>query len=206
MISKKTDLINKENMTSASGYLELILGNMFSGKTSYLIEIYKMNQICDKKQIVINYEDDNRYDELQMSTHDKIKIPCIKSSKFLFNTFVGELKEDIENKNIEVVLINEGQFFEDIIEFVNYLLSMNKQIYICGLDGDFKRQKFGKLLDLIPIADNYVKLRSLCVSCKDGTKASFSKRITDEESQTIIGFSNYVPLCRNCYENDKMVK
>lgn len=182
------------------GYLELILGNMFSGKTSYLIEVYKMNQICDKKQIVINYEGDNRYDEQLLSTHDKVKIPCIKSKQKLFDTFVGDLKKKLEKKENDIVLINEGQFFSDLIEFVEYLLSLKKKIYICGLDGDFERKKFGSMIDLIPISDNYIKLRSLCVGCKDGTKAAFSKRISKENEQTIIGASNYIPLCRNCFE------
>jgi thymidine kinase len=196
----RTDILDLRKMNQP--YLELIFGNMFSGKTSYLIEVYKMNNICEKKQIVINYENDNRYDDKLLSTHDKIKIPCIKSSVKLFDTFIGDLKEEIEKSDNEIVLINEGQFFQDLIEFVDYLIKLKKKIYICGLDGDFKREKFGYMTELIPIADNYIKLRSLCVGCKNGTKASFSKRISNENEQTIIGSDNYIPVCRECFDKD----
>jgi thymidine kinase len=76
----------------------------------------------------------------------------------------------------------------------------NKKVYICGLDGDFKQQKFGELLDLIPHCDKVEKLTALCSICKNGKKALFSHRISDETSQVVIGSINYVPLCRSCYQ------
>jgi thymidine kinase len=103
--------------------------------------------------------------------------------------------------NSEVILINEGQFFPDLIEFVNKLLENEKKVYVCGLDGDFQRKKFGQMLDLIPLCDKVEKLTSLCSLCKNGTKGIFSMRLTHEKEQTIVGSENYIPVCRSCYES-----
>jgi thymidine kinase len=120
-------------------------------------------------------------------------IPCIVTRK------LAEIRESIINA--DVILINEGQFFEDIYEEVLEMVEkQNKIVYICGLDGDFKRNKFGRLLDLIPYCDEITKLRSLCAYCKNGTPGIFSHRITNETSQVVIGTNNYIPLCRTCYK------
>lgn len=200
---------------SKSGYLELIIGPMFSGKTSRLVEIYKQCQFCNISVAVINHSIDNRYDDELLSTHDKVKIPCIKTISLmdlcmkLPNVFTLDecdkephLKNSYKIIQSEVILINEGQFFPDLEEFVNLMLSVKKHIYICGLDGDFKREKFGKILDLIPLCDRITKLTSLCSLCKDGTKGIFSMRLSNEKQQTVVGSDNYIPVCRHCYNNN----
>jgi thymidine kinase len=174
-------------------YLELIIGPMFSGKTSRLVEEYNKCKFCEIPVMVINHSFDNRYDNELLSTHDKIKIPCIKLTKL----------EDIwkeKIRDVKVVLINEGQFFEDLYDTVNLLLKHKKKVYVCGLDGDFERNKFGKILDLIPMCDKVTKLTSLCSLCKNGSRGIFSMRITEEKEQTVVGFNNYIPVCRNCYD------
>lgn len=197
---------------SESGYLEIILGPMFASKTTRLVEIYKQCVFCDISVAVINHSIDNRYDEELLSTHDHIKIPCIKTEK-LFDLWTDniDMESNIENvprirdkfkvASSSVILINEGQFFPDLEEFVKILLSHDKKIYICGLDGDFERKKFGQILDLIPLCDKVTKLTSLCSLCKNGTPGIFSKRISSEKEQTVVGSDNYIPVCRNCYEN-----
>ena len=177
--------------TTKSGYLEIILGSMYSGKTSRLVEIYKQCQFCNISVIVINHTIDNRYDDNLMSTHDQIKIPCLKTEK-LFDLLI--IRSD-------VILINEGQFFPDLEAFVEKMLEQKKQIYVCGLDGDFERKKFGQILNLIPLCDKVTKLTSLCSLCKNGTPGIFSKRITSEKKQTVVGSDNYIPVCRSCYES-----
>jgi thymidine kinase len=77
----------------------------------------------------------------------------------------------------------------------------HKSVYICGLDGDFKRQKFGQILDLIPYCNRVEKLNSLCAICKNGKPGIFSHRITQEKDQVVIGSDNYQPLCRTCYRD-----
>ena len=89
---------------------------------------------------------------------------------------------------------------EDLEEFVKNMLNLNKKIYVCGLDGDFERKKFGQILDLIPLCDKVTKLTSICSICKNGTPGIFSKRITYETEQTVVGSDNYIPVCRNCYD------
>ena len=195
-------------------YLELIIGPMFSGKTSYLINIYKQYIFCNIPILAINHSLDTRYSKTHMTNHDLTTIPChlIDSLNDLFTndectndectndecTNNSDLKELYNNS--KVVIINEGQFFGDLQENVKKMLNDNKKVYIAGLDSDFRREKFGYMLDLIPICDNIVKLTSLCSICKNGTKAIFSMRITDETTQTLIGNSNYIPVCRTCYK------
>jgi len=191
-------------------YLEIILGPMFSGKTSRLVDIYKQCKFCNIPVAVINHVADNRYHDTLLSTHDNIKIPCIKTDQLLS---VWTDNPDIQNINhnesiikvttSQVILINEGQFFPDLEEFVKRLLKNNKQVYVCGLDGDFERNKFGQILNIIPLCDKIHKLTSLCALCKNGTKGIFSMRLTNEKEQTVVGNKNYIPVCRTCYEKPK---
>jgi thymidine kinase len=207
--------MNKDIMTTTSsnhsGYLELIIGPMFSGKTSRIVEIYNQCKFCNISVAVINHSIDNRYDEEHLSTHDQIKIPCIKTEK-LFDIWtelvsledniekIPKIKDKFKIATSSVILINEGQFFPDLFEFVNKLLTEEKKVYVCGLDGDFERKKFGSILDLIPICDKVTKLTSLCSLCKNGTPGIFSMRLTHETEQTVVGSENYIPVCRKCYE------
>jgi thymidine kinase len=179
------------------GYLELILGPMFSGKTSTLKKLYDQCMYCNIPVMVINYEADNRYcDSSFMSTHDKIMIPCVKGLSIL--EIIEKNKEKVNDS--EVILINEGQFFKDIDTVIHLVEDLHKRVYICGLDGDFKKNKIGSLLDLIPHCDNVYKLKSLCSECRDGKSGLFSYRITGETDQVVIGVENYKPVCRACFE------
>ena len=93
-----------------------------------------------------------------------------------------------------------NNFFSIICPIIFNMLKNGKKVYVCGLDGDFERKKFGQLLDLIPLCDKVTKLTSLCSLCKNGTPGIFSKRIGTEKEQTVVGSDNYIPVCRNCYE------
>jgi len=206
------NIINTMNSSHPeSGYLEIIIGGMYAGKTSRLVEIYKQCTFCNISVAVINHSIDNRYDEELLSTHDKIKIPCIKTNR-LFDIWIDSIdmesnvelvpriRDNFKVARSSVILINEGQFFPDLEEFVKKLLLNNKKVYVCGLDGDFERKKFGQILDLIPLCDKVTKLTSLCSMCKNGTLGIFSKRISCEQIQTVVGFDNYIPVCRSCYD------
>jgi len=201
--------MNPNHSVCSSGYLELIIGPMYSGKTSRLVEVYKQCKFCDIDVVVINHIIDNRYDDELLSTHDQVKIPCIKTDKLL--SVISLIDYGDEGKwptnmdcfrvlESDTILINEGQFFPDLYEFVQQMLSKGKKIYVSGLDGDFERKKFGQILDLIPLCDNVTKLTSLCSLCRDGTRAIFSKRLTQETEQTVVGSDNYIPVCRTCYQ------
>jgi len=113
---------------------------------------------------------------------------------------IPRIKDKLEIAKSDVILINEGQFFPDLYNVVVDMLKYNKKVYVCGLDGDFERKKFGTILDLIPLCDKVTKLTSLCSQCKDGTPGIFSMRLTNELEQTVVGSDNYIPVCRKCYE------
>jgi thymidine kinase len=194
-----------------SGYLELFIGPMFSGKTSKLLEIYKQNIFCKISIIVINHSSDIRYHKTDLSTHDKIMIPCIQTTQLLdiwnYDNLEDPIDENLMNihfqfREANVVLINEGQFFPDLIQCIEELLKEKKKIFICGLDGDFERKKFGNILDLIPLCDKVTKMTSLCGICKNGTPGIFSLRLTNNKEQFLIGSDNYIPVCRKCYETN----
>ena len=185
------------NPNIPSSYLEVIIGPMFSGKTSKLVELYKQCKFCNIEVLVVNHGLDKRYHDSLMSTHDKTMI------EFLQVDLLQELwtNEQImqQYQSCQVILINEGQFFVDLYTSVVKMLKDNKKIYVVGLDGDFECKKFGQILDLIPLSDNVCKITSLCSLCKNGTRGIFSKRISLETEQTVIGSENYVPVCRKCY-------
>ena len=200
-------MTDSKNSTS---YLELIIGPMYSSKSSMLLEIYKKCIFCNIPVIIINHSSDTRYHESMVSTHDKIMAPCIQTTKLnsiwnyniLDNHFNEKSNNHIKLRSADVILINEGQFFKDLYSVVEDMLKCNKRVYICGLDSDFERKKFGQILDLIPLCDKVNKLTSLCSQCKDGTPGIFSMRLTPEKQQTLVGSDNYIPVCRKCYEKN----
>ncbi len=196
--------------TSNTGYLEIILGPMYSSKSTRLVEIYKQCKFCNISVSIINHTIDKRYHDTMLSTHDKVMVPCIQANKLSeiwLNDIITTNNSAVDNdsytllQNSDVILINEGQFFSDLYEVVVDMLNKNKKVYICGLDGDFERKKFGSVLDLIPLCDKVTKLTSLCSLCKDGTPGIFSMRLTKEREQTVVGSENYIPVCRKCYTN-----
>jgi len=179
---------------SQCGYCEVALGPMFAGKSSWLVRLYKQYTFYTDKVLVVNYIGDKRYSTEDLCTHDKTMIPCIQAKL---------LSEVIVPEDTNVILINEGQFFADIVEWVKEMVDERKiKVYICGLDGDFKREKFGNLLELIPFCDKVTKLSALCGRCKDGTQAIFTHRYssTNSQEQVLIGEKDhYIPVCRKCY-------
>jgi thymidine kinase len=185
--------------TNNTGYLEIIIGPMFSGKTSTLLDVYKKCKFCNISVSIINHSLDKRYHETMISSHDKIMAPCLQATE-LNELWLTEDKETNLLRNSDVILINEGQFFTDLYEVVVDMLKHKKKVYISGLDGDFERKKFGTILDLIPLCDKVTKLTSLCSKCKNGTHGIFSMRLTTEKTQTVVGSENYIPVCRKCYE------
>jgi thymidine kinase len=177
---------------SEQGYLELTLGPMFSGKTSHLITLYKQYKLSGMSVCVVNYSEDTRYSEHDLVSHDGQKIECTKS---------------LELKNIpldyNVYLVNEAQFFGDLVETVKNWVEIHKKIVHCsGLDGDYKRRPFGHILELIPLADTINKTHAICMGCRNGTPAIFTKRLIESDDIKVIGGSeSYMPVCRNCYMN-----
>ena len=177
------------------GFLKLYIGCMFSGKTSEIIKEYYKHMGIDKKVFCINYSLDNRYGKDEyIYNHNSIKIKC----NLCLN--LNEL-DDEKIREADCIIINEGQFFPDLVEYaVRWCETYNKKVYVCGLDGDYRRQKFGTILDLIPYADTVEKVHAFCSVCKDGyTLANFTHRLSGEKDQIVIGSKNYIPVCRKHY-------
>ena len=175
-----------------TGYLKIIIGPMFSGKTTELIRIYNRYKAAELKVLAINYKDDIRYHSTLMSTHNKQMIPSINCKT------LSEIDYD-DIQNYDIILINEGQFFEDIYKYVDILVNkLNKRVYVCGLDGDFQRKKFGHIFDIIPIADDIIKIKGICNKCKMNDSI-FTYRKVNNKEQKIIGNDIYLGLCRKCY-------
>lgn len=151
-------------------------------------EIQRYNAI-NKKVFCISSSKDTRSGVNEIRTHSGHVIRALKIET-LDNIFIED--------NIDVIGIDECQFFENLKKFVTKYLNKGKIIILAGLDGDYKQKKFGSIIDFIPLADEYTKLYALCSICKDGTRASFTKRInTDNKSQELVGADNYyVSVCR----------
>jgi len=189
------------NMTdSMSGYLEIIYGPMKSGKTSRLLQLYKQFKFCEIPVMVINHCNDTVHSDTHLSSHDKIMIPCIQANKLAdLVDFSQAFIEQDEFTNAKVILINEAQFFGDIVEWVTIAVEkFNKHVYICGLNSDFQRKPFGNWLDLQQICDKVTHLQSWCGVCKK-QQALFSYRLSSETDKIVIGADNYIPVCRTCW-------
>jgi len=174
--------------------ITVYIGCMYSGKTSELIRECRRCITIDKKVLAINYISDNRYsNDNFIASHNLDKVACIKVNK------LSDILEEQIN-NCDYIFIDEGQFFTDLkYHVLKWCEEYNKNIVVIGLSGDFKREPFGQILDLIPIADKVVKLNALCSYCKDGTEALFTHRLSNESEQVVIGNINYVPVCRKHY-------
>lgn len=180
------------------GSINVIIGCMFSGKTSYLIKIARRYSNVKKNVLLINYSDDNRYgDDNKVYTHDLIGLECV---------FAKDLNKDILENPIflkkyqesEVICINEGQFYTGLVTFCKKSANIDKkEIHVSGLDGDYLQRPFGEILNLIPIAENIQKLNALCKVCNNGNLAFFTKRISKSKDQFLIGGKeDYIPVCR----------
>ena len=192
----------KKNIIHPDGYLKVIMGCMFSGKTTFIIfsEANKWRSI-GKRVIIINYAEDVRYSkEDKVFTHDEYSVDCV-----MVHNFTPELTEQI--KDYDVVLINEGQFFTNLVNTVNeWCDKMKKIVIVAGLDGDFRRGEFGEMLQLIPNCDKVKKLKAYCEMCRDGTRAIFTWKIcnnTNTDDVKEVGVDQYIPLCRRHYNEER---
>jgi len=177
-----------------SGYLELIIGPMFSGKSTEIIRKIRLLQKINKKVLVIKPNIDNRYDNNKVTSHDFESADCISIS------LLSDVHENIIKQH-DTIIIDEGQFFNDLVEVIDNWLKLYKiNIIVAGLDGDYQQKPIGQILNLIPLSNKCIKLNSLCNICNNGTKAPFSFR-TDQSQNTILigGADKYIPVCRKHY-------
>lgn len=180
--------------------IDIIIGPMFSGKSTELLRILNTYAAMDVKVLYINSELDTRSNN-NFSTHNPMltNIGKIESCK------LSDLNKiyDLDLDNYSIIGIDEAQFFNNLKNIVIDLVEKdNKKILVAGLNGDYCRQPFGEILDLIPYCDNITKLNTFCQSCGDNfTPGLFTKRIIKNNNNTILigKQESYIPTCRKCY-------
>ena len=179
------------NSETGEGKIELILGPMFSGKSTRLIELIRKYVYKAKKTIMVKYFADQRYSEKsEVVTHDLIKYDSI-NCKLLRNSF-DTLKQ------YDVIGIDEGQFFADLVEVCEELALMGKIILIAALNGDFRMEPFPVIQRIISKSDKIKLLKAYCFNCHKDAK--FSLRIVQSNETVLIGAGEaYKPACRECH-------
>ena len=175
--------------------LDIILGPMFAGKSTELIRRIRRLDILQKQYIVLKPIIDTRYSKEHIVSHNNEKINCLSYEK------IKDFIELTNLKNIDTVFIDEAQFFPDLKEgVIDILENKKKNVVIVGLDGDFNRNRFGQVLDLIPYCDTCVKFSALCKICNDGTPGIFSQKISGKDDQIEVGSCDlYNSVCRKHY-------
>ncbi len=174
-----------------SGWIEVICGCMFSGKTEELIRRLKRAKIASMKVEVFKPKVDTRYDEQAIVSHDTsslLAIPVDHSSKLLSIT-----------ADIAVIGLDEAQFFDDQLPAVCQELALRGvRVIAAGLDMDYRGQPFGIMPELLAIAEYVTKVHAICVHC--GNLATHSYRLAEGDSVVLLGEKEqYEPRCRSCY-------
>ena len=184
-------------MEMKTGYINLIIGCMFSGKSTEVIRLARKYKSINKNVLIINHSTDTRYGNGIISSHDQEKLNAVALSE------ITDIINTPDYTDADVIIIEEAQFFNDLFDFVIKSADFDKKhLIVSGLDGDFKREKFGDILKLIPHADKVTKLNGFCGICKDGTPAIFTKRLSSSTDKTLVGGSDiYLPVCRYHYNN-----
>src|SRR5215213_11158574 len=173
------------------GWIEVICGSMFSGKTEELIRRLKRAKIAHLKVEIFKPAMDVRYDEINIVSHDEnaIQSTPIENSQTLL----------LMAQDADVIGIDEAQFFDDEIATVcDELARRGIRVIVAGLDMDYMAKPFGQMPFLLAKADYITKLHAICVKC--GNNANYSYRIIPNEEQIMLGAKNvYEPRCRNCF-------
>jgi thymidine kinase len=172
------------------GWIEVICGSMFSGKTEELIRRLRRVEIANQKAKIFKPSVDLRYDDVKIVSHDENKIPSIpvENSQAILTLA----------QNVEVVGIDEAQFFDDQITSICETLALNGiRVIVAGLDMDYQGRPFGQMPNLLAIADYITKLHAICMKC--GNIANVSYRKVAVDTQLLLGEKNlYEPRCRIC--------
>ena len=174
-----------------NGWVEVVCGSMFSGKTEELIRRLRRAQFANQKLLLFKPLIDNRYHEENVVSHQgtTLKAQAVENASEILKIW----------RNERVVAIDEAQFFDDeIVNVANTLAKKGVRVILAGLDMDYLGVPFGPMPKLLCIAEYVTKVHAICVSC--GNLAQFSHRTAEEQGQVLVGATEkYMPLCRSCY-------
>ena len=180
--------------SSKSGWVEVVTGCMFSGKTEELIRRMNRARYAKLNPIVFKPSVDVRYAEEDVVSHDKDSIPCIPVdvATDIFK-HVGDAR---------VVGIDEAQFFDDrLVEVVNRLADEGRRVVVAGLDQDFRGQPFSPIPQLMAVAEQVDKIHAVCMTC--GAPANRSQRLVARDDQVVLGAAEvYEARCRAHWRPD----
>lgn len=178
------------------GWIEVVCGSMFSGKTEELIRRLKRAKIAHMKVEIFKPKIDTRYDESNIVSHDE---NAILSTPIDHSHTILLMAEDVD-----VVGIDEAQFFDDQLPDVcEQLAARGVRVIVAGLDMDYLRKPFGQMPHLLAKADYITKLHAICVQC--GHIANYSYRKSAQAGQVLLGEKDvYEPRCRTCYDKDNI--
>jgi thymidine kinase len=187
-----------EQDKDSRGFIEVICGSMFSGKTEELIRRLKRARIAKQKVEIFKPSMDVRYHEDNVVSHDEnaiVSTPVASASEILF--YAG---------NADVVGIDEAQFFDnELVSVCNKLASMGVRVIVAGLDMDYLGNPFGPIPELLAAAEYVTKVHAICMKC--GNLAHYSHRIINSDKLVVLGETDsYEPLCRVCYQKEKNVE
>lgn len=173
------------------GWIEVVCGSMFSGKTEELIRRLKRAHIANKRVEIFKPAVDTRYDVVNVVSHDS---NSIRSTPVLHSENILLLAE-----GIEVVGIDEAQFMDmELPHVCEQIAQRGVRVIVAGLDMDFEGKPFGPVPNLLSIADYITKVHAICVKC--GDIAHFSYRTSTEKNKILLGEKDsYEPRCRTCY-------
>jgi thymidine kinase len=173
------------------GWIEVICGSMFSGKTEELIRRLKRAKIANLKVEIYKPALDLRYDERNIVSHDENAIPSIPVDNSQTILLLAN--------EADVIGIDESQFFDDLLPQVcDQLALRGTRVIVAGLDMDYRAEPFGQMPNLLAKADYITKLHAICVKC--GNIASYSYRKTKDAKQVFLGEKDvYEPRCRYCF-------
>jgi thymidine kinase len=182
---------NSINGKQRMGWIEVITGSMFSGKTEELIRRLKRAKIARQRVEIFKPRVDNRYSETEVVSHDENAIPSTPVSN---SADILELAS-----NVQVVGIDEAQFFDNgLVEVCNLLADRGIRIIVAGLDMDYRGRPFGPIPGLMAVAEYITKVHAICQRC--GNLAQYSFRKSQDEQLVLLGEQDeYEPLCRKCY-------
>jgi len=185
---------NETKRTPRAGWIEVICGSMFSGKTEELIRRLKRAKFAKQKVEIFKPSIDVRYDKEKVVSHDSREIlstPVPASSNILLLT-----------SDVDVVGIDEAQFFDSELPRVcTQLANSGIRVIVAGLDMDFRGKPFGPMPDLLSIAEYITKVHAICLGC--GSLAQYSHRTVSGDKQVMLGETeSYQPLCRTCYNKE----
>lgn len=189
-------LENTPHHENKVGWIEVVCGSMFSGKTEELIRRMKRAQFAKQKVEIFKPAIDKRYDDVKVVSHDSNEIhstPVENASAILLLA-----------TGVEVVGIDEAQFFDDeIVDVCNKLANSGVRVIIAGLDMDFTGKPFGPMPSLMAVAEYVTKVHAICV--KTGKLAHYSHRIVSDSQQVLLGEKDaYLPLSREAYIEEQL--